>query len=91
VASARRAATASHSRAVAFGRKPIATATPTTTASPAMVRMVLPSTWPDSTAALAMPIVRNRAMIPSAMSMDTEIAVPWATPTIAMSRMPGVT
>ena len=36
-------------------------------------------------------IVRNRAMIPSVMSIATEIAVPWVTPTIVMSRMPGVT
>ena len=30
-------------------------------------------------------------MIPSLMSMATEIAVPWAAPATASTRMPGVT
>ena len=37
-----------------------------------------PRTCPVSTEARAMAMVRNRAMMPSVMSMATEIAVPWA-------------
>jgi hypothetical protein len=36
-------------------------------------------------------MVRNRATIPSVMSMATEIAVPIATEATAISRIPGVT
>jgi hypothetical protein len=36
-------------------------------------------------------MVRNRAMIPSVMSMATEIAVPCAVAAIVSSRIPGVT
>ena len=39
----------------------------------------------------AMAIVRNRAMMPSVMSMATEIAVPWAAPATVISRIPGTT
>ena len=39
----------------------------------------------------AMAMVRNRAMMPSVMSVATEIAVPAATPATVMSRMPGAT
>ena len=38
--------------------------------------ITLPSTWPVSTDDRAMAMVRNRAMMPSVMSMATEIAVP---------------
>ena len=38
-----------------------------------------------------MAIVRNRAMMPSVMSMATEIAVPWAAPATVIRRIPGVT
>ena len=38
-----------------------------------------------------MGIVRNRAMMPSVMSMATEIAVPWAALATVISRIPGVT
>ncbi len=36
-------------------------------------------------------MVRNRAMMPSVMSIATEIAVPWAAPATAISRIPGAT
>ena len=36
-----------------------------------------------------MAIVRNRAMMPSVMSMATEIAVPGTAPAMVSSRMPG--
>ena len=52
---------------------------------------MLPPTWPVSTAAREMAIVRNRATMPSVMSMATQMAVPWATAAMAMSRMPGTT
>ena len=36
-----------------------------------------------------MAIVRNRAMMPSVMSMATEIAVPCAAPATVIRRIPG--
>jgi hypothetical protein len=50
-------ATATHSTALAFGRKPTASATPTTATRLTIVWIVLPRTWPVSTAPGAMPIV----------------------------------
>ena len=38
-----------------------------------------------------MAIVRNRAMMPSVMSIATEIAVPWAAPATVTRRIPGTT
>ena len=38
-----------------------------------------------------MAMVRNRAMMPSVMSMATEIVVPWATLAMAMMMIPGTT
>ena len=38
-----------------------------------------------------MRIVRNRAMMPSAISMATEIAVPCAELEMVISRIPGMT
>ena len=73
------------------GRNPIATATTTTTARASMVWITLPMTWPASTEARAIAIVRKRAMIPSVMSIATEIAVPWAAPATVISRIPGMT
>ena len=61
-----------------MGRKPTSSATPMTTAMLSIVWIRLPRTWPVSTEARAMAMVRNRAMMPSVMSMATEIAVPWA-------------
>ena len=62
-----------------------------TTAMPSIVWIMLPSTCPVSTETRAMAIVRNRAMMPSVMSMATEIAVPWAAAATVISRIPGVT
>ena len=53
--------------------------------------MTLPTTCPARTDARAIDIVRKRAMIPSVMSIATEIAVPWAAPAAVISRIPGVT
>ena len=53
--------------------------------------MVLPSTCPASTAAREIAIVRNRAVMPSVMSIATVVAVPPALPAIVISRMPGMT
>ena len=62
-----------------------------TMASASIVWITLPTTWPASTDARAMSIVRNRAKMPSFMSIATEIAVPWAAPATVISRMPGTT
>ena len=75
---------------MAFGEKPISTATPTTTATPATVCIVLPMTWPSNTEDRAIPIVRKRAMMPSVISIATEIAVPCEPPATAIS-IPGTT
>jgi hypothetical protein len=53
--------------------------------------MTLPTTWPVSTDPRAIDIVRKRAMMPSVMSIETEIAVPWAAPAAVIRRIPGVT
>ena len=53
--------------------------------------MTLPTTCPARTDARAMDIVRKRAMMPSVMSIATEIAVPWAAPATVISRIPGMT
>ena len=58
---------------------------------PTIVWIVLPRTCPITTDARAIPIVRNRAMIPSVMSIDTEMAVLWAPPATAIRTIPGVT
>ena len=87
--SASRPAAASHSSGPVVGRKPISTATIMTMASASIVWITLPTTWPASTDARAMSIVRNRAKMPSFMSMATEIAVPWAAPATVISSMPG--
>ncbi len=36
-------------------------------------------------------MVRKRAMMPSVMSIATEIDVPWAAPATVMRRIPGTT
>ena len=53
--------------------------------------MTLPSTWPVSTEARAIAMVRNRAKIPAVLSMATEMAVPWAAAAAAISMIAGVT
>src|SRR5690242_15010736 len=72
-------------------RNPMSTATATTNARLTAVWMTLPHTWPVSTAARAMAMVRNRAMMPSAMSEATDTAVAVAVPAMVSSRMPGTT
>ena len=66
-------------------------ATPRTMPITMAVWIMAPTTWPVSTDTRAMAMVRKRAMMPSVMSMATEIAVPWATPAIAIRMIPGVT
>src|SRR5262249_56370048 len=63
------------SAADASGRKPIATATASTSAPLSIVRRKLPSTVPVSTDMRLMAIVRKRVMIPSVMSVLTATAV----------------
>src|SRR2546423_4114833 len=65
VSTANMPAAATHSTGVAVGRNPSARATATTSAPLIMVRMRLPRTWPVSTEARVMAMVRNRAMMPS--------------------------
>src|SRR5215470_4957902 len=80
-----------HSAGLAVGRNPISTATPTTMPTPSMLWIKLPRTWPVSTDERAMAMVRNRAMMPSVMSMATDIAVACAAAAIVSRMMPGVT
>ena len=56
-----------------------------------MVWVMLPRTCPVSTEGRKMAMVRNRAMMPSVMSMATEIAVPVAPRATPISRIPGTT
>ena len=74
-----------------MGRKPSAIATASTIARLTSVWIRLASTWPVSTAARAMAIVRKRSTMPPVMSMATTIAVPWTAAATVISRMPGVT
>ena len=69
----------------------MATAMPMTTATPSMLWIMLPRTWPVSTEERAMAMVRNRAMMPSVMSMATDIAVACAAAATVSRMMPGVT
>ena len=82
---------ASHSSGPVVDRKPIRTATIMTRASAIIVWMTLPMTWPARTDVRAIDIVRKRAMIPSVISMATEMAVPWAAPATVIRRIPGTT
>jgi hypothetical protein len=91
VIAARIPAVATHSTGPALGRNPMATATTRTMARLSMVWIMLPRTWPVRTAGRKMAMVRKRAMMPSVMSMATEMAVPWAPAATAISRIPGVT
>lgn len=84
-------AAASHSIGPVVERKPISSATSMTTTIASIVWITLPTTWPVRTEARAMSIVRNRAMIPSVMSIATEMAVPWAAPATVIRRIPGTT
>ena len=62
-----------------------------TTARLSIVWIMLPRTCPVSTETRAMAMVRKRAMMPSVMSMATDIAVPCAAEATVMSMIPGVT
>ncbi len=75
---------------LAEDRNPISTATPTTRIPLISVRNVLPITWPVSTEALEMAMVRNLAMMPSVMSLQTLIAVVSAENPAVITKMPGV-
>jgi hypothetical protein len=86
-----RPAAASHSIAVAFERKPMASAMPITTAMPSSCWMTAPTTWPVRTDAREIRMVRKRATMPSVMSVATMTAVPVAAVAAAIRRMPGTT
>jgi hypothetical protein len=83
--------TASHSTKPAVGENPMSRATPSTTTSPNTVWMTVPTTCPVSTDALLILMVRNRAMMPSVMSIATAMAVPRTALVMVISRMAGVT
>ena len=85
------AATPSPPIGPALGRKPISTANATTRARASTAWTMLPSTWPVSTEAREMDMVRKRATMPPVMSMATEMAVPWTTAAIVITRIPGTT
>jgi len=68
----------------------MSSATAITTARLMSVRIRLPRTWPVSTAGRQMRIVLKRAMMPSVMSLATEIAVVFAAPKTVNRSMPGV-
>jgi hypothetical protein len=82
-------AAATHSTGVAVGRNPSASATATTSTPLTMVRMKLPRTWPVSTEARVMAMVRNRAMMPSLMSVQMPTAVDAAPAPAVIKKMPG--
>ena len=65
--------------------------TPSTTTDADQRLTTLPTTCPVRTDDRAIAMVRNRAMIPSVMSIATEMAVPWAADAAVISRMPGAT
>ena len=75
----------------ALGRKPMSTATASTSPMASTAWTMLPSTWPVSTEAREMDIVRKRATMPPVMSMATEIAVPWTMAAMVITRIPGTT
>ncbi|GAA2701340.1 hypothetical protein GCM10010412_099040 [Nonomuraea recticatena] len=81
--------TPSQSGTEADGRAPISNATTVTTAIARNVCTIAPSTCPVSTETRAMAMVLNLAMMPSVMSMATEMAVPCAAPAILVIMMPG--
>ncbi len=73
------------------GRKPTRIATPITMARLTTAWITLPSTCPVSTETRAMCMVRNRAMMPSVMSMATEIAVPCTVAVTVIKMIAGAT
>lgn len=88
---ARTPAAANQSSIPAVGRKPTATATTRTTATASRLWIMLPSTWPASTAGRQMDMVRNRSMMPSVISVATEMAVAVEAEATVSRMMAGVT
>ena len=84
-----RPAAASQSSAEAFGLKPIAIETASTSSTASSVWIMFAITWPASTEPRQTAIVLKRATMPSVMSMATPIAVSCAPPTTVKSSMPG--
>ena len=83
---------ASHSTGGASGRKPTSSATAEDERQADHGLDQAAQDVPgEHRAARAIDMVRNRAMMPSVMSMATAIAVPWAAPAMPITRMPGVT
>ena len=80
-----------HSIGVAVGRNPTSRPTPSTSTTAMIAWTVLPITCPASTAAREIAMVRNRAVMPSVMSIETVVEVPPAVPAMVISRMPGMT
>jgi hypothetical protein len=74
---------------VALVRKPMARPTPATRTTPTIVWITLPSTCPVSSDTRAMAMVRNRATMPSVMSMQTDTAVDTDPEATVSTRMPG--
>ncbi len=62
---------------------------PSTSTRAISVWSTLPSTWPISTEAREIAMVRNRAMMPSVMSVATDTAVPSEVMLTVSRRMPG--
>ena len=75
----------------AWGRKPIARATTTTSAADSRLRATLAITWPLISASPRTSIERNRSMIPEARSWATVIAVVPAPKLMHTSSTPGTT
>lgn len=91
VSRSRRPAAAIHSTRPAFGRNPISSAMPMTSAVLNIVWIRLPTTCPVSSEARAIAIVRNRATMPSVMSVQTDTAVAVDPDATAITMMPGET
>ncbi|CAM5578771.1 hypothetical protein SVIOM342S_02119 [Streptomyces violaceorubidus] len=87
---ATRAKAASHSRTVAsVERKPMAAATAPTRTTLITDWSTLPMTCPVITEPRWMGMVRNRATMPSVMSVETETAVPIVVLPMVISTSPG--
>ena len=83
--------TPSQASGPAGDRKPISSATRNTTTLIIKDCRTPPTTWEVSTDGRKIAIVRNRAMMPSVMSIAAEIATPWEAAATPITRMPGTT
>src|SRR5262245_13414421 len=90
VRSARKPAAASHSTTVALGRKPMSNATPMTSTMAMIVWITLARTWPVSTDAREIAIVRKRFTMPAVISRLTLSAVDRAPEAAAITITAGV-